>query len=345
MRMVEGPVILSAARDLLRAGKILRSLRSLRMTSFLLTLAVPRLASAQVVGQSFEVVPETANPTVGDSVTISFRVRLDERDLLFDTIPQTVGALPPGVRILSVEKMSRTPDRIFHGRARIAFYRPGKRPIPIFGLPFMRSVKGVQRATLASDSAFVEITPLLPAGNQPLRDIEELERRPVSLVPLLALVVLLMAAAAWYSLIRRRQRRRPVSLPPEPPAEPVAPSPYQVALDRLEAVDRERWPSRGHVGAHYEAVAQALRQYLEDAEEVGACERTTSELLWALPPHLSRAGLRDRCHDVLSEADVVKFAKVRPSDAGAADFLRRSRLLLEAWHQARAAEGSVHAVR
>ena len=298
------------------------------------------------MGQSFGVIAETANPSVGDSATIRFRVRLDERDLLFDTIPQIVGALPPGVRILSVEKMSRTPDRIFHGRARIAFYRPGKQPIPIFGLPFMRAVKGVQRATLASDSAFVDITPILPAGNPALKDIQELERRPLSFVPLLALVLMLAAAAAAYPLIRRRGRRPPVPMQPEPPAdEPVAPSPYQIALDRLEAVDRQRWPSRGNVAAHYEAVAQALRQYLEEAEDVAACERTTSELLWALPSHLSRARLRDRCHEVLDEADMVKFAEVRPGDVAAADFLGRARLLLQAWYEAQPVEGSVHAVR
>jgi hypothetical protein len=301
--------------------------------------------SGQVAGQSFEAVPETTNPTVGDSVTIHFRVRLDERDLLFDTIPQTVGALPPGVRVLSVEKMSRRPDRIFHGRARIAFYRPGKQPIPIFGLPFMRAVKGVQRATLASDSAFVEITPLLPAGNQPLKDIVELERRPVALLPLLALALLLTAAAASHALIRRRRRRLPVLPEPDSPAETVAPTPYRIALDRLAAVEAERWPSRGHVAAHYEAVAQILRQYLEEAENVGACERTTSELLWALPPYLSRAGLRDRCHDLLSEADMVKFAQVRPGDLTAADFLPRARHLLRAWHQARPAEEGVDALR
>jgi hypothetical protein len=326
---------------------ILRSLRSLRMTAALLVILSPvKDLSAQVTDQSFEVAAETANPTVGDSVTVRFRVRLDERDLLFDTIPQIVGALPPGVRILSVEKMSRTPDRIFHGRARIAFYRPGRQPIPIFGLPFMRAVKGVQRATLASDSAFVDITALLPAGNPALKDIQELERRPVSLVPLLALVLMLLAAAAAYPLIRRRRRRPLVPMQAGLPAlEPVAPSSYQIALDRLEAVERERWPSRGNVAAHYEAVAQTLRQYLEEAENVAACERTTSELLWALPPHLSRARLRDRCHDVLGEADMVKFAEVRPDDASAADFLGRARLLLQAWYEAQPADESVHAAR
>jgi hypothetical protein len=345
VRIVEDAVILRERSDRRILPARSRSFGPLRMTAVLVFLTAAQDLSAQVAGQSFAVVPETANPTLGDSVTIRFRVHLDERDLLFDTIPQTVGALPPGVRILSVEKLSRTPDRIFHGRARIAFYRPGKQPIPIFGLPFMRAVKGVQRATLTSDSAFIAITPLLPAGNPALKDIQELEGRPVSLVPLLALVLTLVAAAACYRLIRRRRRPPPLSMQPEPLAEPVAPTPYQIALDRLEAVDAECWPARGNVAAHYEAVAQTLRQYLEDAENVAACERTTSELLWALPPYLSRVGLRDRCHDVLSEADLVKFAEVRPSEASAADFLRRARLLLEAWHEAQPAGESVRAVR
>ena len=301
--------------------------------------------SAQLSGQSFIVTPDTAVITVGDSVTVRFRIRLHERDQALDSVPQLIGALPSGARVLSVEKLSRSASRVYAGSARIAFYRSGRRPVPIFGLPFMRVVEGISRATLASDSAFVDITPLLPPGNPSLKDIQELEPRPLSFIPLVALASMLVAAVASYALVRRRRRHGPVSALPEPTAEPVAPTPYQIALDRLDAAERERWPSRGDAAAHYEAVAQTLREYLEDAEQVGACERTTSELLWALPSHLSRGGLRDRCHDVMSEADMVKFAKVRPSEADAADFLRRARLLLQAWHQARPAEEPVDAVR
>jgi hypothetical protein len=330
-------------------SKILRSqwLRScfLRMTVALSALLFSQPAAAQVSGQAFEVVPDSANATVGDSVTLRFRVRLDERDLLFDTIPEPLAALPPGVRILSIEKLTRTPDRIFHGRARIAFYRTGRLAVPIFGLPFMRAVKGVSRATLASDSAFIEIHPVLPAGNPPLKDIKESEPTQRSrLVPII--VVLVLATTGFlYRLVRRRRRRPLVSVQPEPPAEPAAPMPYQIAMDRLEAIERERWPSRGNVAAHYEAVAQALRQYLEDAENVAACERTTSELLWALPPHLTAGGLRNRCHDLLADADLVKFAEVRPSEASAAAFLTEARRLLMDWHQARPTEEMVDALR
>ncbi len=321
----------------------------MRMTAVLVFLttaqSLPRAErgdlSAQLPGQSFAVTPDTAAASVGDSVTIRFQIRLHERDQPLDSIPQVVGALSPGVRVLSVEKLSRSAARVYEGSARIAFYRPGRRPIPIFGLPFMRIVEGVSHATLPSDSAFVDITPVLAAGNPALKDIRELERRPLS--PGTGLALALLPAAGLYLLLRRRRQRRPVLVEPEPQPDPAAPTPYEIALECLDRLERDRWPAQGNVTRHYETAARVLRQYLEQAHEVGALERTTSELLWALPLQLSREGLRGRCHDVLGEADMVKFAEARPGDWEAADFLQRTRHLLEAWHESGLVEENVNA--
>jgi uncharacterized protein (DUF58 family) len=323
-------------------GKHLKTRTAKPALSVLLALAAlsllrPNSAPAQVSGQSFQVSPPAQPATVGDSVTVEFRVRLDERDLLFDTIPEPVGTLPPGVRVLSVAKMQRTPDRIFHGHARLAFYRPGRQPIPVFGLPFMRAVKGVQRATLSSDSAFVEIRPLLPAGNPSLKDIRDLERSarppwiPV-ITGMLALVALLLAR--W---TRRRKRRSETARAIEDltSAQPAPSSnAYTLALTELDRIEQEHWPGRGQVARHYEAVVDTLRDYLESAEAVPARERTTAELLWSLPAHLSGDPLRDRFRELLDAADLVKFARLAPGESSAQAFLEQSRALLGEWHAA-----------
>jgi hypothetical protein len=127
-----------------------------------------------------------------------------------------------------------------------------------------------------------------------------------------------------------------------PPAS--VPTPYETALARLGQIEQERWGLRGDVVRHYEAVVDVLRDYLEEAEDVAACERTTSELLWSLPPHLTGGGLRNRCHDLLGEADLVKFAEVRPSEARAAAFLAEARLLLDRWHEAQPAREFADAI-
>ncbi|MGH7510563.1 MAG: hypothetical protein ACREMZ_13980 [Gemmatimonadales bacterium] len=310
----------------------------------LLTFAIVQSASAQLSGQSFTIVPETSNAAVGDTVTLRFRVRLHERDMLLDSVPRLVDGLSPGVRVLSVEKLSRAADRVLHGQARIAFYRPGRRPVPRFGLNFMRVVEGVPRATLPSDPAFVEIRALLPPGNPALKDIKELERSPGSRLPPLVVALILAAGVVFYRFWSRRRRAAPAVLEAEPFA-PVPRSPYDTAVERLVGVEREHWPAQGQVARHYETTANVLRAYLEEAEEVPARERTTSELLWSLPPHLTADGLRSRCHQLLSEADLVKFAAVRPSNATAADFLHRAQGMLQAWHEAAPVEDNVDAIR
>jgi hypothetical protein len=321
-----------------------RSFASLRMTALYCILVIPCSLSAQVYGQSFQVLPDTRSATVGDTVTLQFRVRLDERDLLFDTVPQPLGTLPPGVRVLSVEKLTRTPDRIFHGRARLGFFRPGRQPVPVFMLPFMRAVKGVQRGTLASDSAFVEIGSLLPAGNPPLKDIRELEPETGTSLGVVATLVVALLLLGGYAVRRRRPRPIPPA-PVPPPSPPAPPTPYQDALSRLARIEEQRWPERGEMAAHYEQVIDVLRGYLETAEDVPARERTTEEVLWALPPHLSDDGLRERFHEILDQADLVKFARLVPGTPAARIFLDQSRRLLQDWHAAVTTDEMVDAPR
>ncbi len=228
----------------------------------------------------------------------------------------------------------------------LAFYRPGKRPVPVFGVTFMRPVEGISHATLPSDSAFVDIQPVLPAaGNPSLKDIREIEPRPRSVWPWAGMALALAAAAAVY--LRRRRRLPDAAVPEAAPAPepPPARSAYQVALEQLHQIEAERWPAQGEVARHYEAVAQVLRRYLEDAHDVGALERTTSELLWAMPPHLGRGGLRERCREVFHEADLVKFAEARPTESAAGNFLERARALLTDWHRVGAVEEDAGALR
>jgi hypothetical protein len=296
-----------------------------------LLCALPLPLAAQLHGQHWTVTPETDRATVGDTVTIAFRVRLDERDLLFDTVPKPARTQPDWIRIFEVEKLQRLPDRIFVGKARVAFYRPGRQAVPIFELPFMRSVKGLSRGTLSSDTATVDVIPVLGAGSSAtLRDIKE-PTRGTGPDPLeLALGVLALAAAGWLTW-RARHRHSEASAEPAAVATDAAlpPDPYQIARDRLAAIEREHW-SAGDVVRHYAEVTDVLRDYLE-AHGVPARERTTSELRWALPPGLLDGRGRRRFDTVFGAADLVKFAHWRPEVVDAEEFLSAARELLAGW--------------
>jgi hypothetical protein len=307
-----------------------------RPVSGLLTLglaALPGAAAAQLPNQSFELLPQHARATVGDTVLLQFRLRLDQGDLLYDTIPQPVSALPDGVRLLSVEKLHRAADRSMIGRAVVVFFRPGRQAVPVFGLPFMRSVKGLTRGTIVSDSAFVEIVPVAPPGNPELKDIREtLDRPRLDWWPVVG--ALAAAGAAGVELLRRRQRPRGASAP-APPAlapRPTVPDPYEQARARLQDIERSGPAADGEVGRRYAAVVDTLRAYLDEAHGIPAPMRTTGELVPTLPPALTRAGLGTRFATLLTEADLVKFARARPDAAAAEEVVHRALLLLEEWH-------------
>ena len=117
---------------------------------------------------------------------------------------------------------------------------------------------------------------------------------------------------------------------PAPAAAPAARDPYDVAA---------RSPGGDRAGA----LAGARRRRAALRRRSPTCcattsrprrtsrrrERTTTELRWSLPPALlERAARRERFDPLFDEADLVKFARLRPDAADAAAFLRDARALL-----------------
>jgi hypothetical protein len=329
-------VILSAAKEAMPGHA---PFASLRVTLLVLLIGLARPAHAQLnEGRFFTTTLVPEKVTVGDSVTVRFRLIINERDLLTDTVPRPVGELPPGVRVLSVERLQRGADRAFTGTVVLAFYRPGRQQVPAFGLPWVQIVTG-HRGVMSHDPVEIEVTSVLPGGNPSLRDIREPETPP-SLAPLWIVLGAGGAVGVAWAMTRRR-RRASVMAPARmetPLVPPPPPDPYAVALGRLEAIDVERWVARGEVERHYEMVAEVLREYLATAEGIPAPERTTTELLWSLPPRLAEGGVRRGVQEVLGAADLVKFARQRPGAAEAASYTRAARELLDRWHQATAPE-------
>jgi hypothetical protein len=190
------------------------------------------------------------------------------------------------------------------------------------------------------------VVPTLAAGNPTLRDIRELEPSNVPRI-LVGAGITAMVALLFLIVWRRRARRVMVVAPVE--VEPVIvappPDPHDVALARLGEIERDAWVVRGDVARHYELVADVLRDYLEAAEGVPARERTTSEVLWSMPPRLVEGPLRRRYAAVFDEADLVKFARQRPPAWAAAGFLDDARGLLARWHAAHRTPEETDAVR
>jgi hypothetical protein len=211
---------------------------------------------------------------------------------------------------------------------RFVVLRTGTRVLPPLVVAYHTS--GGAMDSVVSAPVSIEVASVLAGPSEAIRDIKDIARSALRRWLRIGGVVLLVALlVAGVVLLRRRVRRRTHEL--TPPVAPPEPSPYERALDALRAIEDARWPARGDVVRHVQAVADVLRRYLEDAAHVPALERTTPELVRILPSPLNDAALRDRLRQHLGEADLVKFALVRPSERDAARYLAAARQLLDDW--------------
>ena len=291
-----------------------------------------------VSAQRLEVTPDRDSATVGDIVPLTVRWYPHPQDVKLAPSPEALEPLPEGFRLAGADSLVRSPDGTWRGKLYVAFYRPGSQVLPPFRLPFRRGA-AMLGGGVVSEPGRVEIVPTLGGGSPSLRDIKEIEppRRP----PWLALAAVLAVAAAGSGAVWWVRRRAP----PAPAGQAVLapaprPDPYRRALARLAELEDG---SGGAVDRHYEAVLDVLRDYLGEAQGLPARCRTSAELLGALPLALAGNGLTGRVRTLLGEADLVKFAGVRPGQAAAARFLAEARAVLDEWHRSSGAAGAPRA--
>ena len=117
------------------------------------------------------------------------------------------------------------------------------------------------------------------------------------------LAIAAVAVLVWWWL---RTRRKPATTD-----GPVSlPLPFEVALAALQRLREENPP----VEIFYTRLSHIVRSYLEDRFGLRAPERTTEEFLY----EVSQDGTLQPAHKdllgaFLQEADLVKFARLRPS--------------------------------
>lgn len=88
--------------------------------------------------------------------------------------------------------------------------------------------------------------------------------------------------------------------------------PYDLAIGQLEELRNMHLPEQGHDKEYYTRLTDILRQYLEGRFGINAMEMTSTQILDTIRANEETRLPGKSMKDLLSIADFVKFAKVRP---------------------------------
>ncbi len=123
----------------------------------------------------------------------------------------------------------------------------------------------------------------------------------------LILLVLILAGVAVWAL--RRYKKEGTVLPRKP-----QPTPYETAMHDLRELKKKNLWEQGQEKEYFTRLTDILRVYLQRRFGINAMEMTTREIMDCLY-NSDIKDKREYMRQILSVADFVKFAKVRPLPA------------------------------
>jgi hypothetical protein len=257
--------------------------------------------------------PDTV--TVGDPFVVAVRIRAPRGAAIeFPSVPDSGGAVE-AIDPLQVTTSADTMVSEQTAYYRVAAWDIGRRAIPLEdALVKMGAV--TRRVSLADLSIFVRS--VLPADSalrvpKPARDV--LDVGPPWwwwLVAALAVIAIIGIGYWWY----RRRRQRVRNAPPDPLAD------AEREFDRVESLGLI---AAGERARHAALMVEILREYLSRVLPAAAISLTTTEALGAM--RNEPVVPTNRLAAILSEVDLIKFARRAVTPDRALDIGREARAI------------------
>jgi len=85
-----------------------------------------------------------------------------------------------------------------------------------------------------------------------------------------------------------------------------------IALERLEKLREQKLWQSGKLKMYHSEISEILRDYIEKRYNVNALEETTDEIMYGLRLHAIPNDVKEKLFQILTLADLVKFAKEQP---------------------------------
>ena len=276
------------------------------LTYTLVALLLPLSATGQTI---VEATMDTASILVGEQVQIKLRCCADKGQRVAFPNFSEQQELVPGVEVVHCGKVDTTE---INGGKRIELvrrYTVTSFDSSLYTLPpFQVEVNGKRYASRGTLGLKVNTIDVDTVHVDKFRDAHDVVEQPFEwrstllMLTLLAWLCAIFAFALWTRLSSPKHlSRRIVVHPPTPPQQAAVENIHK--LQTQPAIEPK---------AYYMALTDTLRKYIEERFGFNANELTTREIVERLTAQNDLDALAE-LRSVLEMADLVKFAKFRPS--------------------------------
>jgi hypothetical protein len=273
----------------------------------LMLLAIPMAAANAQQEISATLSVEAPELTVGDVVPLTLQVTHPAGYRLVPVqLEGTWGDFE--IRAVSPPQVTANPDgsETTTQTISVALWAPGEHTT--LELPVAVSdTQGELHETSAAPLS-VEVASVLVEGDNQLRDIKPQAELPLPVVWPWVVGSLLVSAVILAPFLRRWWLRRQETLA----AAPDLRLPHEVAYDELERIEGLNLPVQARFKEHYTLASDVLRKYMEETLHIATVDRTTYEIRHALKYSPLSQTVKSDLQELLMDADLIKFAKVKP---------------------------------
>jgi hypothetical protein len=257
--------------------------------------------------------PEKNSILIGDQVNIELTLTAPSGSrvqwpLLTDTLAQGIEIL----RKTGIDTVSTDKDK-FTLKQNITVTSFDSGSYVIRPIIFKYSQKGdTTNYFTATLPVSIDVQTIQTDQNADIKPIKPPLKAPVTfreMLPWIGLVLILLALAALiYYYLKTKKQVNPVTTSRLNASIP----PYEAAIEALESLRHKKLWQSGRVKDYYSEMTDIVREYIELRYPVRAMEMTTAEIQAALRQTDINMPAREKLMNVLTLADLVKFAKEQP---------------------------------
>lgn len=256
---------------------------------------------------------DSTNLMIGDQVNMKFNVK---------HTPKTVVLMPKALKLGDkIEVLSErdstvkiSPNEVLTSKnVRITSFDSGVYVIP--PVPIQIKENGIIDTIFSRAMQLTVISPTIDSTKDfaPIKDIfqEDLSFKEDILPIVLGIIfIILLIISVWYYSKYKKEKVVEEVVVPEEPALPA----HLIAFSKLKKLEEEQLWQNGNFKKYYSEVSYIIRDYLENRYETPALESVTDEILTDLSSFEIENTQVAHLKNVLQIADLVKFAKVIPTE-------------------------------